>query len=30
MEPPGDQSRKEPEKLRDVKAYVSNVARWLA
>jgi hypothetical protein len=29
MEPPGDQSRKEPEKLRDVKAYVSNVARWL-
>jgi hypothetical protein len=29
-EPPGDQIRMEPEKLRDVKAYVSNVARWLS
>lgn len=29
-EPPGDQVRREPEKLSDVKAYVSNVARWLA
>jgi hypothetical protein len=30
LEPPGDQIRREPEKLRDVKAYVSNVARWLS
>lgn len=30
FEPPGDQIRREPEKLRDVKAYVSNVAQWLA
>jgi hypothetical protein len=29
-EPPGDQIHREPEKLRDVKAYVNNVARWLA
>jgi hypothetical protein len=29
-EPPGDQIRKEPGKLRDVKAFVSNLARWLA
>jgi len=29
-EPPGDQIRREPKKLEDVKAYVSNVARWLA
>lgn len=29
-EPPGDQIRTEPEKLKDVKTYVSNVARWLA
>ena len=29
-EPPGDQIRREPEKLRDVKAFVSNVAQWLA
>ena len=28
-EPPGDQIRREPEKLKDVKAYVSNVVRWL-
>ena len=29
-EPPGDQIRREPEKLRDVKTYVSNLAKWLA
>jgi hypothetical protein len=29
-EPPGDQIRREPEKLEDVKTYVSNLARWLA
>jgi hypothetical protein len=29
-EPPGDQIRREPEKLQDVKAYVSNAAQWLA
>ncbi len=29
-EPPGDEIRREPEKLRDVKAYVSNLAQWLA
>ena len=28
-EPPGDQIRRESEKLNDVKAYVSNVVRWL-
>lgn len=28
-EPPGDQIRREPEKLKDVKVYVSNVVRWL-
>jgi hypothetical protein len=27
---PGDQIKREPEKLQDVKAYVSNLARWLA
>lgn len=26
----GDEIRRDPEKLRDVKVYVSNVARWLA
>jgi len=30
LEPPGHQIREEPEKLNDVKTYVSNVARWLA
>src|ERR1044071_3166490 len=30
MEPPGDQIQREPEKLEDVKTYVSNLARWLA
>src|SRR5262245_139692 len=29
-EPPGHQIQNEPDKLRDVKAYVSNVARWLS
>jgi hypothetical protein len=29
-EPPGDQIRREPEKLDDVKVYAGNVARWLA
>jgi hypothetical protein len=28
-EPPGDQIKNQPEKLRDVKAYVRNIARWL-
>ena len=30
LEPPGDQIKREPEKLSDIKAYVENVARWLA
>ena len=30
LEPPGHQVEREPEKLRDVKTYVSNVARWLS
>ena len=30
IEPPGDGIKREPEKLRDVKTYVSNVARWLS
>ena len=29
-EPPGDQVKREPEKLEDVKTYVGNLARWLA
>lgn len=29
-EPPGEQIRKEPEKLEDVKTYVRNLALWLA
>ncbi len=29
-EPPGDQIRREPEKLGDIKTYVNNLARWLA
>jgi len=28
-EPPGDQIRRTPEKLADIRTYVSNVARWL-
>jgi hypothetical protein len=30
VEPPGDQFRREPEKLEDVKTYVRNLALWLA
>lgn len=30
VEPPGDQIRREPQKLGDIKTYVSNLARWLA
>jgi hypothetical protein len=30
VEPPGNQIAQEPEKLRDVKSYVTNVARWLS
>jgi hypothetical protein len=30
MELPGDQVRKEPEKLSDIKTYVSNAVRWLS
>lgn len=30
LEPPGDQIKREPQKLNDVKVYVANVARWLA
>jgi len=30
LEPPGDQITKEPEHLRDIKAYVHNLALWLA
>ena len=30
VEPPGDQIKREPEKLDDVKTYVENLARWLA
>ena len=29
-EPPGDEIKKEPERLADVKTYVTSVARWLA
>src|SRR2546427_6453844 len=29
-EPPGDQIKREPEKLGDIKTYVNNLARWLA
>ena len=29
VEAPGDQIRREPEKLNDIKTYVANVARWL-
>jgi len=29
-EPPGDQIKREPERLEDVRTYVSNLARWLA
>ena len=30
LEPPGDQIKREPDKLDDVKVYVENLARWLA
>lgn len=30
VEPPGDQIRREPEKLEDIKTYVHNLALWLA
>ena len=30
VEPPGDQIKREPEKLDDVKTHVENLARWLA
>lgn len=30
LEPPGDQIKREPETLTDIKVYVENVARWLA
>jgi hypothetical protein len=30
LEPPGDQIKREPDKLNDVKVYVENLARWLA
>jgi hypothetical protein len=29
-EPPGDQIKREPQKLDDIKSYVANLARWLA
>jgi hypothetical protein len=29
-EPPGDEIKRDPARLRDVKTYVANVARWLA
>ena len=29
-EPPGDQIKREPEKLDDIRRYVTNAARWLA
>jgi hypothetical protein len=30
LEPPGDQIKRDPNKLADIKTYVANVARWLA
>jgi hypothetical protein len=30
LEPPGDEIRRDPSRMRDIKTYVSNVARWLA
>ncbi len=30
MEPPGDQIKRRPERLEDVKTYVRNLALWLA
>lgn len=30
LEPPGDEIKRDPQKLRDVKTYVRNLAKWLA
>ena len=30
IEPPGDEIRRDPSRLRDIKTYVTNLARWLA
>lgn len=30
LEPPGDEIKRDPQRLEDVKTYVSNVARWLS
>ena len=30
LEPPGDEIKRHPERLEDIKAYVTNLARWLA
>jgi len=30
IEPPGDQIRRDPARLGDIRTYVSNLARWLA
>lgn len=30
LEPPGDEIRRDPSRMRDIKTYVSNVAHWLA
>jgi hypothetical protein len=30
LEPPGDEIKRDPSRLNDVKTYVANVARWLA
>jgi hypothetical protein len=29
-EPPGDEIKQHPERLADIKAYVTNLARWLS
>jgi hypothetical protein len=29
LEPPGDEIKRDPQKLDDIKTYVRNVARWL-
>lgn len=30
LEPPGDEIRRDPARMRDIKSYVANLARWLA
>ena len=30
LEPPGDEIRRDPARLNDVKTYVANLARWLS